>query len=155
MFYVVLFPEEELIFRGPRWRTEPSDLILPINSPDQEAIIRCDADGSPTPQYRYSATATQLQQCCKHPSEFLWESCREPRRITITLINIGLRGGPHFTHNAEDILYWRCRHRNYMYVNIKKRKINVQFRGWLKAEGCSMMKRHVMFYHCIISCCTN
>ncbi|XP_062319735.1 contactin-3 [Osmerus eperlanus] len=52
--------EEELIFRGPRWRTEPSDLILPINSPDQEATIRCDADGSPTPQYRWSLNGTLI-----------------------------------------------------------------------------------------------
>lgn len=43
---------EDVIFQGPKWRTEPSDLILPINSPDQHATITCEAEGSPPPQYR-------------------------------------------------------------------------------------------------------
>ena len=64
-----------------------------------------------------------------------------------------IEGGPHFTHNSEDILFWRCRHRNYMHVNIKKRKIKVQFRGWLKAEGCSMIEAacHVLSFAAQIS----
>uniref|UniRef100_A0A3B4Y2Y2 Contactin 3b n=1 Tax=Seriola lalandi dorsalis TaxID=1841481 RepID=A0A3B4Y2Y2_SERLL len=41
----------DVIFQGPRWRTAPSDLILPINSPDQQATIVCEAEGSPPPQY--------------------------------------------------------------------------------------------------------
>ncbi|KAF6728553.1 Contactin-3 [Oryzias melastigma] len=43
---------EDVIFQGPRWRTEPSDLILPINSPDHQATLTCEAEGSPPPQYR-------------------------------------------------------------------------------------------------------
>lgn len=43
---------EDVIFQGPRWKTEPSDLILPINTPDQRATITCEAEGSPPPQYR-------------------------------------------------------------------------------------------------------
>lgn len=49
---------EDVIFQGPRWRTEPSDLILPINSPDHQATITCKAEGIPSPQYRYTTTAT-------------------------------------------------------------------------------------------------
>ncbi|TKS71118.1 Contactin-3 Brain-derived immunoglobulin superfamily protein 1 [Collichthys lucidus] len=51
---------EDVIFQGPRWRTEPSDLILPINSPDQQATIMCEAEGSPTPQYRWSLNGTLI-----------------------------------------------------------------------------------------------
>lgn len=43
---------EDVTFQGPRWKTEPSDLILPINTPDQRATITCEAEGSPPPQYR-------------------------------------------------------------------------------------------------------
>lgn len=43
---------EDVIFQGPRWKTEPSDLILPINTPDQRTTITCEAEGSPPPQYR-------------------------------------------------------------------------------------------------------
>ncbi|KAM3877572.1 contactin-3 [Diretmus argenteus] len=51
---------EDVIFRGPRWRAEPSDLILPINSPDQQATIRCEAEGNPSPQYRWSLNGTVI-----------------------------------------------------------------------------------------------
>ncbi|KAM7402590.1 hypothetical protein PAMP_017814 [Pampus punctatissimus] len=51
---------EDVIFQGPRWRTEPSDLILPINSPDQQATITCEAEGSPPPQYRWSLNGTLI-----------------------------------------------------------------------------------------------
>lgn len=54
--FLFFFPHpactEDVTFRGPRWRTEPSDLVLPINSPDQRATVTCEADGSPPPQYR-------------------------------------------------------------------------------------------------------
>ncbi|XP_072238958.1 contactin-3 [Leuresthes tenuis] len=51
---------EDVIFQGPRWRTEPSDLILPINSPDHQATIPCEAAGSPLPQYRWSLNGTLI-----------------------------------------------------------------------------------------------
>ncbi|XP_060897356.1 contactin-3 [Labrus mixtus] len=51
---------EDVIFQGPRWRTEPSDLILPINTPDQQATIICEAEGSPSPQYRWSLNGTLI-----------------------------------------------------------------------------------------------
>ncbi|XP_056293946.1 contactin-3 [Pseudoliparis swirei] len=51
---------EDVIFQGPRWRTEPSDLILPINSPDQQATVTCGAEGSPPPQYRWSLNGTLI-----------------------------------------------------------------------------------------------
>ncbi|XP_031136371.1 contactin-3 [Sander lucioperca] len=51
---------EDVIFQGPRWRMEPSDLILPINSPDQQATITCEAEGSPPPQYRWSLNGTLI-----------------------------------------------------------------------------------------------
>uniref|UniRef100_A0A8C7LIL2 Contactin 3b n=1 Tax=Oncorhynchus kisutch TaxID=8019 RepID=A0A8C7LIL2_ONCKI len=52
--------QKYVLFQGPRWRTEPSDLILPINFPDQEATIRCEAEGNPTPQYRWSLNGTLI-----------------------------------------------------------------------------------------------
>ncbi|XP_030276182.1 contactin-3 [Sparus aurata] len=51
---------EDVIFQGPRWRTEPSDLILPINSPDQRATFTCEAEGSLPPQYRWSLNGTLI-----------------------------------------------------------------------------------------------
>ncbi|XP_071776062.1 contactin-3 isoform X1 [Centroberyx gerrardi] len=51
---------EDVIFQGPRWKTEPSDLISPINSPDQQATIRCEAEGSPSLQYRWSLNGTLI-----------------------------------------------------------------------------------------------
>ncbi|XP_029550519.1 contactin-3-like isoform X3 [Salmo trutta] len=51
---------QDVLFQGPRWRTEPSDLILPINFPDQEATIRCEAGGNPSPQYRWSLNGTLI-----------------------------------------------------------------------------------------------
>ncbi|KAM9759115.1 contactin-3 isoform 1-T3 [Menidia menidia] len=51
---------EDVIFQGPRWRTEPSDLILPINSPDHQATITCEAEGTPLPQYRWSLNGTLI-----------------------------------------------------------------------------------------------
>uniref|UniRef100_A0A667YB88 Contactin 3b n=1 Tax=Myripristis murdjan TaxID=586833 RepID=A0A667YB88_9TELE len=40
--------------------SKPSDLILPINSLDQQATIRCEAEGSPSPQYRWSLNGTLI-----------------------------------------------------------------------------------------------
>ncbi|XP_054878909.1 contactin-3 [Poeciliopsis prolifica] len=51
---------EDVIFQGPRWRTEPGDLILPINTPDHQATIACEAEGSPRPQYRWSLNGTLI-----------------------------------------------------------------------------------------------
>ncbi|XP_033939835.1 contactin-3 [Pseudochaenichthys georgianus] len=51
---------EDVILHGPRWRTEPTDLILPIDSPDQQATITCEAEGSPPPQYRWSLNGTLI-----------------------------------------------------------------------------------------------
>ncbi|CAB1353466.1 unnamed protein product [Coregonus sp. 'balchen'] len=57
---------QDVLFQGPKWRTEPSDLILPNNSPDQEATITCEAEGNPSPQYRIMATCThQIDPCYK------------------------------------------------------------------------------------------
>ncbi|XP_068598948.1 contactin-3 [Brachionichthys hirsutus] len=49
---------EDVIFQGPRWRTEPSDLTLPVSSPDQHASITCEAEGGPPLQYRWSLNGT-------------------------------------------------------------------------------------------------
>lgn len=43
---------EDTKFIGPSWKTEPEDLILPIHSPEQEAVLTCEASGVPSPQYR-------------------------------------------------------------------------------------------------------
>ncbi|XP_024916049.1 contactin-3 isoform X2 [Cynoglossus semilaevis] len=51
---------QDVIFQGPKWRTEPTGLILPINSPDKEAIITCEAEGTPPPQYRWSLNGTVI-----------------------------------------------------------------------------------------------
>ncbi|KAM9410404.1 contactin-3 [Pholidichthys leucotaenia] len=51
---------DDVIFQGPRWRTEPSDLILPVNSPDHQATVPCEAEGSPPPQYRWSLNGTVI-----------------------------------------------------------------------------------------------
>ncbi|CAJ1051823.1 contactin-3 [Xyrichtys novacula] len=51
---------QDVKFQGPRWRTEPSDLILPINSPDRQAAVSCEADGSPPLQYRWSLNGTPI-----------------------------------------------------------------------------------------------
>ncbi|XP_075871810.1 contactin-3 [Nelusetta ayraudi] len=51
---------EDVTFQGPRWRAEPSDLVLPANSPDQRATLTCEAEGSPPPQYRWSLNGTLI-----------------------------------------------------------------------------------------------
>uniref|UniRef100_A0A3P9PX63 Contactin 3b n=1 Tax=Poecilia reticulata TaxID=8081 RepID=A0A3P9PX63_POERE len=51
---------EDVIFQGPRWRMEPGDLILPINSRDHQATIACEAEGSPRAQYRWSLNGTLI-----------------------------------------------------------------------------------------------
>lgn len=39
-------------FHGPRWRMEPGDLFIPVDSIEEEATLTCDAKGTPPPQYR-------------------------------------------------------------------------------------------------------
>ncbi|KAM6981136.1 contactin-3 [Aplochiton taeniatus] len=50
----------DVIFQGPRWRIEPSDLILPVDSPDPEATIRCEAEGNPPAKYRWLLNGTLI-----------------------------------------------------------------------------------------------
>ncbi|KAK3557197.1 hypothetical protein QTP70_024673, partial [Hemibagrus guttatus] len=61
-FFLLISPAyaEDALFHGPRWRTEPSDLILPIHSPKQEAVLTCEASGIPLPQYRWSLNGTLI-----------------------------------------------------------------------------------------------
>ncbi|XP_012682835.2 contactin-3 [Clupea harengus] len=47
-------------FHGPRWRMEPSDLILPVGGTQTEATLTCDAKGTPPPQYRWSFNGTSI-----------------------------------------------------------------------------------------------
>uniref|UniRef100_A0A4W5L3J4 Contactin 3a, tandem duplicate 2 n=1 Tax=Hucho hucho TaxID=62062 RepID=A0A4W5L3J4_9TELE len=47
-------------FHGPRWRMEPSDLFIPVDSMEEEATLTCDAKGIPTPQYRWSLNGTLI-----------------------------------------------------------------------------------------------
>ncbi|XP_041954684.1 contactin-3 [Alosa sapidissima] len=47
-------------FNGPRWRMEPSDLILPVGGKQTEATLTCDAKGTPPPQYRWSLNGTSI-----------------------------------------------------------------------------------------------
>ncbi|TRY69792.1 hypothetical protein DNTS_000582 [Danionella cerebrum] len=51
---------EEAKFLGPSWKREPEDLILPIHSPEQEALLTCEASGVPSPQYRWSLNGTLI-----------------------------------------------------------------------------------------------
>ena len=39
-------------YHGPRWRMEPGDLFIPVDSIEEEATLTCDAKGIPAPQYR-------------------------------------------------------------------------------------------------------
>uniref|UniRef100_A0A3B5L6D8 Contactin 3a, tandem duplicate 2 n=1 Tax=Xiphophorus couchianus TaxID=32473 RepID=A0A3B5L6D8_9TELE len=39
-------------YHGPRWRMEPADLFIPVDSIEEEATLTCDAKGTPFPQYR-------------------------------------------------------------------------------------------------------
>uniref|UniRef100_A0AAY5EL88 Ig-like domain-containing protein n=1 Tax=Electrophorus electricus TaxID=8005 RepID=A0AAY5EL88_ELEEL len=52
--------QRDTIFHGPSWRTEPSDLILPIRSSSQESALQCEASGVPPPQYRWSLNGTLI-----------------------------------------------------------------------------------------------
>uniref|UniRef100_A0A671NWX1 Contactin-3-like n=1 Tax=Sinocyclocheilus anshuiensis TaxID=1608454 RepID=A0A671NWX1_9TELE len=51
---------EDTKFLGPSWKKEPEDLILPIHSPEQEAVLTCEASGVPSPQYRWSLNGTLI-----------------------------------------------------------------------------------------------
>ncbi|XP_076870192.1 contactin-3 isoform X2 [Brachyhypopomus gauderio] len=53
---------EDALFHGPSWRTEPTDLILPIRSSSQDAALQCEASGVPSPQYRWSLNGTPIDQ---------------------------------------------------------------------------------------------
>lgn len=39
-------------YHGPRWRMEPGDLFIPVDSIEEEATLTCDAKGAPPLQYR-------------------------------------------------------------------------------------------------------
>uniref|UniRef100_A0A8C6Q6E4 Contactin 3 n=1 Tax=Nothobranchius furzeri TaxID=105023 RepID=A0A8C6Q6E4_NOTFU len=47
-------------YHGPRWRMEPGDLFIPVDSIEEEATLTCDAKGSPPPQYRWSLNGTLI-----------------------------------------------------------------------------------------------
>uniref|UniRef100_A0AAQ4RGN9 Contactin 3a, tandem duplicate 2 n=1 Tax=Gasterosteus aculeatus aculeatus TaxID=481459 RepID=A0AAQ4RGN9_GASAC len=47
-------------YHGPRWRMEPGDLFIPIDSIEEEATLTCDAKGTPPPQYRWSLNGTLI-----------------------------------------------------------------------------------------------
>ncbi|KAK5863406.1 hypothetical protein PBY51_000436 [Eleginops maclovinus] len=47
-------------FHGPRWRMEPGDLFIPVDSIEEEATLTCDAKGTPPPQYRWSLNGTLI-----------------------------------------------------------------------------------------------
>ncbi|XP_036447818.1 contactin-3 [Colossoma macropomum] len=47
-------------FHGPKWRMEPSDLMVPVGLPEEEATLTCDAKGLPSPQYRWSLNGTLI-----------------------------------------------------------------------------------------------
>ncbi|XP_069545152.1 contactin-3 isoform X4 [Brachyistius frenatus] len=47
-------------FHGPRWRMEPGDLFIPVDSIEEEATLTCDAKGTPSPQYRWSLNGTLI-----------------------------------------------------------------------------------------------
>uniref|UniRef100_A0A3Q2Z317 Contactin-3-like n=1 Tax=Hippocampus comes TaxID=109280 RepID=A0A3Q2Z317_HIPCM len=40
------------LYHGPRWRMEPGDLFIPVDSIEEEATLTCDAKSTPPPQYR-------------------------------------------------------------------------------------------------------
>ncbi|XP_024915066.1 contactin-3 [Cynoglossus semilaevis] len=47
-------------YHGPRWRMEPVDLFIPVDSIEEEATLTCDAKGMPPPQYRWSLNGTLI-----------------------------------------------------------------------------------------------
>uniref|UniRef100_A0A3B4TRX1 Contactin-3-like n=1 Tax=Seriola dumerili TaxID=41447 RepID=A0A3B4TRX1_SERDU len=47
-------------YHGPRWRMEPGDLFIPVDSIEEEATLTCDAKGTPPPQYRWSLNGTHI-----------------------------------------------------------------------------------------------
>ncbi|KAF6735513.1 Contactin-3, partial [Oryzias melastigma] len=47
-------------YHGPRWRMEPGDLFIPVDSIEEEATLTCDAKGMPAPQYRWSLNGTLI-----------------------------------------------------------------------------------------------
>ncbi|XP_061759853.1 contactin-3 [Nerophis ophidion] len=46
------------LYHGPRWRMEPGDLFIPVDSIEEEGTLTCDAKGTPPPQYRWSLNGT-------------------------------------------------------------------------------------------------
>ena len=61
MFLLCSFSSECLdykSFHGPKWRMEPSDLMVPVGLPEEEATLTCDAKGLPSPQYRYRTVSS-------------------------------------------------------------------------------------------------
>ncbi|XP_014846697.1 PREDICTED: contactin-3-like isoform X1 [Poecilia mexicana] len=53
-------------YHGPRWRMEPADLFIPVDSIEEEATLTCDAKGTPSPQYRWSLNGTLINLGLDH-----------------------------------------------------------------------------------------
>ncbi|XP_029011854.1 contactin-3-like isoform X2 [Betta splendens] len=53
-------------YHGPRWRMEPGDLFIPVDSIEEEATLTCDSKGSPPPQYRWSLNGTLINLGLDH-----------------------------------------------------------------------------------------
>uniref|UniRef100_A0A3B5QKA3 Contactin-3-like n=1 Tax=Xiphophorus maculatus TaxID=8083 RepID=A0A3B5QKA3_XIPMA len=53
-------------YHGPRWRMEPADLFIPVDSIEEEATLTCDAKGTPFPQYRWSLNGTLINLGLDH-----------------------------------------------------------------------------------------
>uniref|UniRef100_A0A674P9M8 Contactin-3-like n=1 Tax=Takifugu rubripes TaxID=31033 RepID=A0A674P9M8_TAKRU len=51
---------DSVSFHGPRWRMEPGDLFIPVDTIEEEATLTCDAKGVPPPQYRWSLNGTLI-----------------------------------------------------------------------------------------------
>uniref|UniRef100_H3DCJ5 Contactin 3a, tandem duplicate 2 n=1 Tax=Tetraodon nigroviridis TaxID=99883 RepID=H3DCJ5_TETNG len=51
---------DSVSFHGPRWRMEPGDLFIPVDTMEEEATLTCDAKGVPPPQYRWSLNGTLI-----------------------------------------------------------------------------------------------
>ncbi|CAG07560.1 unnamed protein product, partial [Tetraodon nigroviridis] len=82
---------DSVSFHGPRWRMEPGDLFIPVDTMEEEATLTCDAKGVPPPQYSISFIAeSSPRPPCRLllPSGYLLRVGRWS--LNGTLINLGL-----------------------------------------------------------------